>query len=484
MQALIIILLAVSGSLGTSDGTLDYIGQMPEVVVTAPRYEYEDEAWAGLMPETVVTEARYEHEDDAWSGMMPETVVSETRYENEDAAWSGMMPVTVATAPRYISDEQVPKVFMADIVGNIGHAIAEMTTSDDKAEDSADDCYQCVEVIHIPSHRFNMREVEFTPVGMTFSGDYHVLESDTIEDDVTVSGGNATIDGVINGDVAVMGGTVTVNGKVEGDIAVFGGNLDIIGTVNRDAAVFGGNINNQGSIEGDLVVIGGTVLLDSGSVVAGDILMVGGTVDRDDNAQVFGKVESVEIEALEHVLPQISRAFRFPRMFPAHRIFPRLAFVGMLVVLYVFNLLILAIFPYAIDKIADRVQLNVWAALGLGLAIEILFVPVLLLLTISIIGIPLAILLPMAVLIGTLFGFSALALIIGSRISKGFGWNITNKIGLYSLGWLTIMIIPLIVGLIGPPVTALGWVIIYVAMTISAGGVLFTFIKRGTPASK
>ncbi|KPK68228.1 hypothetical protein AMJ87_12200, partial [candidate division WOR_3 bacterium SM23_60] len=346
-------------------------------------------------------------------------------------------------------------------------------------------CYECVEVIRVPSQRFNMRGMEFIPIGMTFSGDYHVLETDTIDEDVTVSGGNARIDGVIDGDLAVMGGMVDVNGEVTGDIAVFGGNLDLMGNILGDAAVFGGNVTNKGKIKGDLAVIGGTVLLDSGSVIAGDILMVGGTVDRDDYAEVMGNIESIEIEALEQVLPRISKLFRFPHRLPGYRLFPRLAFLGMLIVLYVFNLLIIAIFPYAIDKVSDKIKLNVWAALGLGLAIQILFAPILILLLVSIVGIPLAILLPMAVLIGTLFGFSALSLVIGERISKGFGWNVTNSIGLFSLGWITIMLIPLVVGLIGPPVTALGWIIIYVAMTIAAGGVLFTFIRRnGTAASK
>jgi hypothetical protein len=370
---------------------------------------------------------------------------------------------------------------MADLLGNISQTVADMSNNDDQTNL----CHECVEIVNNPSQRFIRRHVEFIPTGMTMSGDYHVVETDTIDEDVTVSGGNAKIDGVINGDLAVMGGMVTVNGQVEGDIAVFGGNLDIIGSIHRDAAVFGGNVTNRGNIEGDLAVIGGTVVLDSGSVIAGDILMVGGTVDRDDYAEVLGEIESIEIEALEEILPRISRVFRFPHKLPGYRLFPRLAFIGMLVVLYMFNVLIIAIFPYAIDKVSNRIKLNVWASLGLGLAIEILFVPILLLLTVSIIGIPLAILLPMALLIGTLFGFSALSLVIGERISKGFGWNVTNRIGLFSLGWITIMLIPLIVGLIGPPVTALGWIIVYVAMTIAAGGVLFTFIKRnGSPASK
>jgi len=65
-----------------------YPGMMPEVVVTAPRYESEDIAHSGMMPEVVVNAPRYKNEDPAWSGLMPETVVTEPRFEQEDPAYS------------------------------------------------------------------------------------------------------------------------------------------------------------------------------------------------------------------------------------------------------------------------------------------------------------------------------------------------------------------------------------------------------------
>jgi hypothetical protein len=326
-------------------------------------------------------------------------------------------------------------------------------------------------------------DIDFSPhvsfTGMTVSGDYHVAEGDTIDEDVTVSGGNAEIDGVIDGDLAVLGGTVDVNGTIDGDVAVFGGNLEIIGTIAGDAAVFGGNTQNRGIIENDLMVIGGTVVLDSGSVVQGNINMVGGTVDRDEYAEVLGEIESVEIEALEKILPRISKVFRFPRMIPGGpRVFPRVISIGMLVVVYVFNLLILLIFPRAIDRVADRIEKSVWASVGLGLAMEILFIPLIVLFAVSIIGIPLMLLLPFAVLLAILFGFSSLAFVIGQRVSKGFNWKIENRVGLFSLGWLSVMIIPIISIIIGPPIVVIGIVIMYVALTIGLGAVIYALIKR------
>ncbi|UCG92166.1 MAG: hypothetical protein JSV97_00210 [candidate division WOR-3 bacterium] len=465
MQGLIAIILMLSQMSGplTADvnNTAD-IGFMPEVVCTAPRYEYEDEAWSGLMPEIVCTAPRYE--DEAWTGLMPEVICTAPRYEYEDEAWTGTMPEAIVVAERetsYGNDEAFTvantayqnyntRTFHLDLNSKPGFAYA---------EDPFD-----VEII--------------IPCAKTFRGDYHLPEGDTIDEDVTVTGGNAEIDGVVDGDLAVMGGEVDINGMIDGDVAVMGGNLDIFGTISRDAAVFGGHVRNRGTIEGDLFIVGGTVSLDSGSVIEGNISMVGGTVDRDEHATVLGEIESVEVEALQKVLPRIGKAFRFPKIIPAAKVFPRLFFISLLVVVYVLNLLILLIFPKAIDSIGEKIQQNVWASVGFGIGIEILFIPLIVFFAVSIIGIPLIALLPVALTLGILFGLSALSLIFGERVTRGFNWKIETRVGLFSLGWISIMIIPIVAILIGTPIFALGAFIMYVAATIGLGGVVYALIKR------
>ncbi len=453
MQGLIILLMVfvqVSGpsALDAYDSfPYESIGHMPEVVVQAPRYENEDDAWAGLMPETVVQAPRYENEDDAWAGLMLEVVVVAERTLRGDDDWTK------------INNIQMPAL----------NALYEQSRYAGPAHLAYD--------------------IEFSPdvslAGMRVSGDYEVAEGDTIDEDITVTGGNAEIDGVIDGDLAVMGGKVDVNGTIDGDVAVFGGNLGILGTITGDAAVFGGNIKNKGVIENDLLVVGGTVTLDSGSVVRGNINMVGGTVDRDEHADVLGSIESIEIEALEKLLPRISKVFRLPRLIPGGpRVFPRIILIGILVVVYVFNLLILLIFPGAIDRVALKIEKSVWASVGLGLAMEILFIPLIVLFAVSIIGIPLILLFPLAVLLAFMFGFSSLAFVIGDRVAKGFNWQIANRVGLFSLGWISVMIIPIITILIGPPIMAIGIVIMYVAMTIGLGAVIYSLIKRKDKEAK
>jgi cytoskeletal protein CcmA (bactofilin family) len=328
---------------------------------------------------------------------------------------------------------------------------------------------------------------------LKIKGDYKLPKDETVKEDVVVSGGNATIDGVIEGNLAVMGGTVDINGSVEGDVAVFGGNLTVLGSVENDAAVFGGNIRNKGMIEGDLFVAGGTVALDSGSVVEGEISMIGGSVNRDTNAVVNGEIKSIDIGQLNKVLPKIATAFRFPGRFsgmpglpwsPARHIFGTFITLSALIVLYVLNLLVLVIFPKPIEHIVGKIQSNVWISVACGVGIEILYVPLIVLFAVSIIGIPIIPLFILAVLVGLLFGSTAISMIIGERIKKGFNWQVENRIGIFSLGWIAIMIIPLLgsllrgVSILGPLVSALGLVIIYVTHTIGLGGVLYSLIKK------
>lgn len=352
--------------------------------------------------------------------------------------------------------------------------------------------YAALDLAPTFTNKFDVNAIDQL-VSIKVKGNYNVTKDETINEDVVVSGGNAVIDGVIKGDLAVMGGAVEVNGSVNGNVAVFGGNLAISGNVQGDAAVFGGNIKNKGMIKGDLFVAGGTVELDSGSVVEGEISMIGGSVNRDTNAVVSGEIKSIDIGRLNKVLPKIATAFRFPgrfsRMpgmpwFPGRHIFGAFITLAALVVLYVLNLLVLVIFPKPIEHIVGKIQNNVWVSVACGIGIEILYVPLIVLFAVSIIGIPIIPLFILAVLVGLLFGSTAISTIIGERMKKGFNWPVENRIGIFSLGWVAIMIIPILgsilrdISVLGPIVFALGLIIIYVTNTVGLGGVLYSLIKK------
>jgi cytoskeletal protein CcmA (bactofilin family) len=444
MQSIISILLVGLATLGTAEvhDNDHWCGQLPEVLVTAPRPEQR-------------------------------AIVSETHTHEMVAAAD--RPIHMGTQyHRMIGDSPEYQVHYADFTIEVDHH----------------EPFKRIGDIIGPLLIFQAPLPAIELAASNWSGYYHVLPNDTIHEDVMVSGGNAEIEGVIKGDLAVMGGMVDVTGIINGDVAVAGGNLNISGSVNGDAAVFGGNVTNQGTIDGDLFVVGGTVQLDSGSVVTGDIAMVGGTVDKDDNAKVLGEVESVESEALRNILPRIGRVFRFPSIIPGEHVFTGIFSVAALIVVFLMNLLVLLIFPRAIDRIVEMIQRNIWASVGIGVGIEILYIPIVVLLVVSIIGIVLVPVFMLMVFLAMLFGFSSLSLIAGMQISRGLGWKIENRVGLFSLGWAAFMIIPFIGILIadfepvGPLVIMLGLVILYVAYTIGLGGVLYALVNKNDKTKK
>lgn len=435
MQGIIAALIMIISFTGAaSESTPESFGTMPEIVVTAPRYEYEDMAWSGLMPEIVVSAKR------------PQPILNEP--------------------------------------GSQGKQISRTKTDVNGVSRRKNELLSVLKE-HTPTPGFAFaqpvkirKEINLLEGSRNIDGDYHVPETDTIDDDVTITGGNARVDGVIDGDLAVMGGMVEVKGMVVGDAAVMGGNLDILGTIQGDAAVFGGNIVHKGIIEGDLLVVGGTAALDSGAVVEGDIQTIGGTVNVNDNASVLGEIESIESEALREIIPRVGKIFRWPHLVPAHDVFPKIIFILALLVTFIMDLLVVVIFPAAVDRIIEKLQRNIWISVAAGVGTEILYVPILILFAVSIIGIPLIPVFVLAVFLSIIFGFTAFSLLVGERAVKGFGWKVSSRVGTFSLGWLAIMIIPIIAFLIGPPISVLGFIIIYVTVTIGLGGTVYALIKR------
>ncbi|MGB3341187.1 MAG: hypothetical protein WBB37_06870 [bacterium] len=93
--------ILIAGNIIIAQPMADYgskneeIGRLPEIVITATRYEGEDMAYSGMLPEIVITAPRGPE-----IGMLDEVVITETRYEGEDIAYSGMLPETIVTAKR------------------------------------------------------------------------------------------------------------------------------------------------------------------------------------------------------------------------------------------------------------------------------------------------------------------------------------------------------------------------------------------------
>lgn len=279
---------------------------------------------------------------------------------------------------------------------------------------------------------------------------------------------------VRQGNIVRFGDEVTVGNHelVEGDVVVFGDSADI-----------------DGEVTGGVTVFGDRLRLGPNAVVRGDVNAIGGRLDRDPGARVFGEVNEV----------RRGRGMRgdmdVPGMFSGSlwgRLWGFGATILRLTVLVLVGLIVVAFGRHALEQIGGRIAVTPVRSGLIGLAAEMLFVPVVILtvvvLAISILGIPLLVLVPFAILLVmlvALVGFIALAYNVGGRLSARFGWSAPGPyasvaIGILAVGTLTL--IGKLAGLaggffLGAPLTAVGYLVEYVAWTVGFGAALLCWYE-------
>jgi hypothetical protein len=283
---------------------------------------------------------------------------------------------------------------------------------------------------------------------------------------------------VTTGDRVRFGGDITVglNERIQGDVVSIGGSVAV-----------------EGEVTGDVVAVGGPVTLGPQAVVRGDLNVVGGSLTRAVGAQVFGSTNEVGAGAGGG----FGRRGRWSNSFGSF--WPRFgslaATVFRLTLLVLVGLIVVAFGRQPIERIAARTSAAPLRAGLVGLLAEILFLPVLILLVVvlvvSIVGIPLLALVPFAVLLVMLVmlvGFVALGYQIGRRLTARFGWTergdyLAVTLGIVAIGGLTLIakLAALAVGsLLGAPLTALGYVVEYVAWTVGFGATVLALYESQT----
>ncbi|HEU4463518.1 MAG TPA: hypothetical protein VFS53_00595 [Gemmatimonadota bacterium] len=255
--------------------------------------------------------------------------------------------------------------------------------------------------------------------------------------------------------------------------------------VNGDVVAVLGSVEVDGRVTGDVVAVGGSVDLGPEAVVEGEVVVVGGMLDRAPGAQIMGGVEEV--------------AWGGPNVhFGGPEFHPFLEGVGGLIMTIVWVIVLgaLAALMYLlarrpVERMAYRISQSPWKAALIGLVAQILFFPVLvlsvILLAISIIGIPLLLAVPFAIValaVGMLIGFTAVARVLGSSAERRFGWQHDNPFIAVLIGVGIIMLVSFFASALGVPggplglfaviLGILGFVIQYAAWTVGLGALLLT----------
>lgn len=256
--------------------------------------------------------------------------------------------------------------------------------------------------------------------------------------------------------------------------------------VDGDVVATFGSVRIDGTVTGDVVAVGGSVRLGPDALIEGDVTAVGGTIHRSPGSRVEGSIEEVAWGG-----PNIhidGPRFHAPFM---EGIGGLIGTVVGFILLAAFASLAYLLARRPVERMAYRVATSPWKAALVGLVAQILFFPALVLLVVllavSIIGIPLLLVIPFALValaLGVLVGFTAVARQLGGAAEQRFGWQHDSPFIAVVVGVGILMLVSFFgsaLGVAGGPLKVfavilgiLGFVIQYAAWTVGFGALLLT----------
>jgi len=280
------------------------------------------------------------------------------------------------------------------------------------------------------------------------------------------------------------------------DVVCIGCSIELEGHATGDTVAVGGSVRIApgATVEGNAVAVGGKVTVAAGATVEGDAVTVGGTVRVEQGGTVEGQRSSVGWGSSWGGRHGPDFDFGFP--FGIDTGFWTFFWsVTRAVLLALLACLFLLLARNGVERSSRRVAFEPWKAALAGLLTQLLFFPVLILVTVvlavSIVGIPLLVLVPVAivaVILGALLGYVAVAQSIGRWAARRFGWNLSEPYLVAIVGVLMIQAVSLLaraIGTIGGPMELvafgflfLGFFVKYLAWTTGLGAVMLATLGR------
>lgn len=258
--------------------------------------------------------------------------------------------------------------------------------------------------------------------------------------------------------------------------------------IDGDVVALGGSIEIKGRVTGDVVAVGGSVEIFPTGIVEGDAVSIGGDVIKRGEAVIQGEKVSVAFFRghFFRFRPMFTH-FRFPFMFtpfrpPAWSLFLRIIRIAFILFL---GIVVISVFPKHVDKVKEKTKQEFLKSGLVGLAAQILALPIFILLIITIIGIPVALLVePLLILVALILGFTGVCLFIGEKLQEHTSLKSETKIMILVIGILAVEVVPLaaramrIFGDVFSPfawfLTFIGMLIIYVVITVGFGAAILT----------
>jgi len=270
--------------------------------------------------------------------------------------------------------------------------------------------------------------------------------------------------------------------------------------ITGDVVAIGGGARVDGQVRGDVVAIGGSVDLGPHADVQSDVTVVGGSLRRDPAARVGGDINQIGWGDMNFWprgwrLPQFTGPVGLLAGAAFGSVFALLSTVTRLAVLCILASVVLLFGREHVERVGLRAASEPMKAGAVGLLIQLLFFPVLLvtvvLLVVTIIGIPLLVLVPFALLAFSLLfliGFTAVVSDLGRLAVTRFGWQEQNPYLVAALG-IAVVLSPVLIGrLLGFaggllwPITAtlllVGFLAEYAVWTVGLGAMALVRFDR------
>lgn len=261
--------------------------------------------------------------------------------------------------------------------------------------------------------------------------------------------------------------------------------------------VIGGSLRVDGRVRDGILVVGGDVHLGPTADVRGDVALVGGQITRENNSRLLGSVSYVSFgEWTRLVNFHWWPALDFGGLGQWLGLAATISRVSLLAVLM---LVIVLVARAPVARVGRAAAAEPFRAAIIGLAAEVLFVPLVLIfsiaLGITIIGLPfVALLIPLAMIAAVtalLLGFTALACRLGEWAESRLGWKPHSAVVATAVGLLLIVgptllarmldVAPAPLHAVAIALLTAGAIVEFVVWTIGLGATLLTGFGRFNP---
>lgn len=272
----------------------------------------------------------------------------------------------------------------------------------------------------------------------------------------------------------VFGGTYQL-GKGEslnGSLALFGGTviLEEGSNVNGSIVITGGSLDISGDVSGDVTAVGGALTLSDTAHLHGNIYTVGSSINRSPNAKIDGRVIAGTANSLDLKVPSLGKGLQNLNLSPMTNAVTRfVSAIFQSLALAVLALLMAMFVLKPTERVVEAIDTQPIISGAFGLLTLIVAPALLVLLAITLILIPVSLIGFFVLAIAIVFGWIALGLELGHRITTSLKvqWTPPIEAGIGTL------VLSLVVSLL-TVIPCIGWMTIPVLSMIGLGAVILT----------